>query len=159
MPQQYQLGRGNIFGGKPRYQTNVSQEGEYKPTDCQHLLQHRTTGRQGGDGSSKSSNSRKRAGESSFAATGRSRPPKSTKWGRVSLKTSTTPFSGCLGGDDVVPTVIGKENRDIPNVNTPLGEWLLKGMKINKHRLVTLYVSSSLHVIINNKNLKLAYTY
>jgi hypothetical protein len=50
---------------------------------------------------------------------------------------------------DVVPTVICKENQYVlivPNVNTPSGAGLLKGIKINKHRLVTLYVLSSLDV-------------
>ena len=61
---------------------------------------------------------------------------------------------------DVVPTVICKENQDVPNVNTPSGAWPLKGTKINNIDLVALYVLSSLHVIIiNNKNLKLAYAY
>ena len=45
--------------GKPRYQTNATQEGEHEPTDCQCLLRYRTTGRQGGDRSSQSSNAAK----------------------------------------------------------------------------------------------------
>ena len=52
-------GRCNICRGKPRYQTNATQEGEHEPTDCQRLLQYRTTGRQGGDRSSQSSNAAK----------------------------------------------------------------------------------------------------
>ena len=38
---------------------NATQEGEHEPTDCQRLLQYRTTGRQGGDRSSQSSNAAK----------------------------------------------------------------------------------------------------